>query len=125
MQNMMTMVIVSDMGRSVRFYRDIIGLKLRFESPEWSEFDAGSTTLALHGGGVPAPPSEGREQIAGRASIGFNVENVHQKYEELKSKGVRSVMPPTQREGEGIILTVFIDPDGLPIAFAQSVGRPK
>ena len=117
---MMTMVMVSDMDRSVRFYRDTLGLKLRFQSPDWTEFEMGSTTLALHGGGVPAPPP-GKEQYAGRASIGFNVENVDKTFEELKSKGVKFVMPPTQREGEGIRLTVFLDPDGLPISFAQTV----
>jgi len=123
MQNMITMVTVTDMDRSVRFYRDTLGLKLRFQTPDWSEFDMGSTTLALHGGGVAAPPSGGREQIAGRASIGFTVDNVEKIYQELKAKGVRSVMPPTQREGEGIILTVFIDPDGLPVSFAQVVAK--
>ena len=40
-------------------------------------------------------------------------------YEELKAKGIRFVMPPMQREGEGIKLAVAIDPDGLPISFAQ------
>lgn len=119
---MITMVTVSDMDRSVRFYRDTLGLKLRFQSPDWSEFDMGSTTFALHGGGVPAPP-QGKEQYAGRASIGFNVENVDKVFEELQSKGVRAVMPPTERAGEGIRLAVFLDPDGLPVSFAQTVPR--
>jgi lactoylglutathione lyase len=121
MRNMITMVTVSDMDRSVRFYRDILGLKLKFQSPDWSEFDTGGTTLALHGGGKPASVPQGREQIAGTASIGFNVEDVDKVYEELKAKGARAVMPPTARAGEGIRLTVFIDPDGLPVSFAQSV----
>jgi lactoylglutathione lyase len=116
---MMTMVTVSDMDRSVQFYRDTLGLKLRFQSPDWTEFDAGSTTLALHGGGVPAPPP-GKEQYAGRASIGFNVENVDKVFEDLKAKGVRVLMPPTERAGEGIRLAVFLDPDGLPVSFAQN-----
>jgi catechol 2,3-dioxygenase-like lactoylglutathione lyase family enzyme len=47
-----TMVIVSDMARSVEFYRDKLGIPLKFESPEWTEFATGATTLALHGGGV-------------------------------------------------------------------------
>src|SRR2546425_6399126 len=104
MQNMMTMVTVSDMDRSVRFYRDTLGLKLRFQSPDWTEFDMGSSTIALHGGGVPAPP-QGKEQYAGRASIGFAVENVDRVFEELQSKGAR----------------VVIDPDGLPVSFAQTL----
>src|SRR5262245_36677369 len=122
MQNMMTIVMVSDMDRSVRFYRDTLGLKLRFQAPEWSEFEVGSTTLALHGGGVPAPPL-GKEQFAGRANIGFSVENVDKIFEELKVKGARVAMPPTERPGEGIRLTVFLDPDGLPISFAQTRGH--
>lgn len=121
MENMITMVIVSDMNRSINFYQNTLGLKLRFESPEWTEFDVGSTTLALHGGGVAAPSTQERHQVAGRESIGFNVPNVDQVFETLKSKGVRFVMPPTERQGEGIRLAVCLDPDGLPVSFAQTV----
>jgi lactoylglutathione lyase len=121
MQNMITMVMVSDMDRSVRFYRDTLGLKLRFQSPDWTEFDINSSTLALHGGGVPSPPD--KERYAGRASIGFNVENVDKVFEELKSKGVRVVMPPTQRPAESIRLAVVLDPDGLPLSFSQTVSH--
>ena len=123
MQDMITMVTVSDMERSVRFYRDTLGLKLRFQSPDWSEFDLGPNTLALHGGGTPAPPPSGKEQLAGRASIGFNVEDLDKVFQDIKSKGARVVMPPTQREGEGIRLAVFLDPDGLPVSFAQTIAQ--
>ena len=121
-----TMVVVSDMSRSVAFYRDILGIPLKFESPDWSEFLTGITTLALHGGGLiqdPANKSNG-DKYAGTCSIGFNVEDVDKTYEELKAKGVRFVMPPTQREGEGIKLSVCLDPDGLPIAVAQTMAQP-
>lgn len=121
LNNLITMITVSDMERSVRFYRDTLGLKLRFQSPDWSEFDFGPNTLALHGGGVAAPPPSSKQQLAGRASIGFTVDNVDKIFEELKNKGATVVMPPMQREGEGIRLAVFLDPDGLPISFAQSV----
>lgn len=115
-----TMVIVSDMARSVEFYRDKLGIPLKSESPEWTEFATGGTTLALHGGGVPRRPSSGGEdKAAGTCSIGFNVDDVDKTYEDLKAKGVFFVMPPTQREGEGIRLAVAIDPDGLPVSFAQ------
>jgi catechol 2,3-dioxygenase-like lactoylglutathione lyase family enzyme len=36
----------SDMKRSVAFYRDRIGFPVKSESPEWTEFHSGSTTLA-------------------------------------------------------------------------------
>jgi lactoylglutathione lyase len=121
-----TMVVVSDMARSVAFYRDTLGIPLKFESPDWTEFLTGATTLALHGGGLaPDPSVKGNgDKYAGTCSIGFNVEDVDKTYEELKAKGARFVMPPTQREGEGIKLAVCVDPDGLPIAFAQSVAQP-
>jgi lactoylglutathione lyase len=118
-----TMVVVSDMARSVEFYRDKLGIPLKFQSPEWTEFATGATTLALHGGGVAAthPPTADPSKTAGACSIGFNVGDVDKTYEELKAKGIRFVMPPTQREGEGIRLAVAIDPDGLPISFAQLI----
>lgn len=119
------LVMVSDMRRSVEFYRDTLGIALKFQSPDWTEFLTGTTTLALHGGGVPqkhsGPPSEGKP--AGVCSIGFNVEDVDKTYEELKAKGVRFVMPPTQQDAEGIKLAVAIDPDGLTISFAQPLAR--
>ena len=116
-----TMIVVSNMDRSVEFYRDKLGIPLKFQSPEWTEFATGTTTLALHGGGVPddRPPSGDPSKHAGACSIGFSVENVDKTYEELQAKGIRFVMPPTQRENEGIRLAVAIDPDGLPVSFAQ------
>ncbi len=36
---------VADMNRAVKFYRDVLGLPLKFESPGWSEFVTGETTL--------------------------------------------------------------------------------
>jgi len=119
-----TMVIVSDMKRSVQFYRDTLGIPLKFESPDWTEFQTGSTTFALHGGGVPRQYQDTGDQskTAGACSIGFNVDDVDKTYEELKAKGVVFVMPPAQREGEGIRLAVGLDPDGLPISFAQMIG---
>jgi len=120
-----TMIVVSDMKRSVEFYRDKLGIPLKFESPEWTEFATGTTTLALHGGGIAREYQDTGDQskVAGACSIGFNVEDVDKTYEELKSKAITFVMPPTQREGEGIKLAVAIDPDGLPISFAQLISH--
>ncbi len=118
------MIVVSDMSRSVTFYRDKLGLPLKFETPEWTEFQTGVTILALHGGGAAAEKQGGSHgtKRAGSCSIGFNVEDVEQTYRELMEKGVPFVMPPMQREGEGIKLAVCLDPDGLPVSFAQNLG---
>ncbi len=118
------MVNVSDMGRSVAFYRDTLGLPLKFESPGWSEFETGSTILALHAGGPPAAGGSAAGQPpAGTCSIGFSVDNLDTAYAELQSRGAHFVMRPSEQPNEGIRLAVCIDPDGLPVSFAQMLPR--
>ena len=117
------MVVVSDMRRSVEFYRDKLGIPLKFESPDWTEFQTGATTLALHGGGLKREGHQDESKYAGTCSIGFNVSDLDKTFAELESRGVRFVMPPTEREGEGIRLAVCVDPDGLPVSFAQAQPR--
>ncbi len=119
MKNMMTIVMVSNMDTSVAFYRDVLGLSLRFQSPDWTEFDLGGPTLALHGGGKPQAPSMNREPLAGMANIGFTVDNLDATVAELRGKGARFVMEPAVRENDGIRLAVALDPDGLAVSFAQ------
>jgi catechol 2,3-dioxygenase-like lactoylglutathione lyase family enzyme len=116
------MVMVSDMSRSVAFYRDKLGLSVKMESPEWSEFQTGTTTLALHSGGKLGESGYAdRSSQAGTCTIGFTVEDVQRAYEELRALGIRFVMPPTQREGERIKLAVCLDPDGLSISIVEMV----
>lgn len=120
-----TMVMVSDMNRSVKFYRDILGFKLRFQSESWSEFETEGTTLALHGGAKPnpQPAKEVQDHWAGTVSIGINVSNLEETVKVLKARGVKFTMEPTVREGEGIKLAIFTDPDGMPISIAQTIAR--
>jgi predicted enzyme related to lactoylglutathione lyase len=53
---------------------------------------------------------------------GWYVEDLDAVYEDLKDKGVRFVMAPQIREGEGIRLAVFLDPDGCPLSLASAAG---
>jgi lactoylglutathione lyase len=46
-------VFVSDMERSVAFYRDVLGWPLKCQSPERTEFATEGTTLALHHASKP------------------------------------------------------------------------
>ncbi|MBV8892465.1 MAG: VOC family protein [Acidobacteria bacterium] len=39
---------IPGMEEAVKFYRDVLGLQLKFESPGWGEFATVETTLALH-----------------------------------------------------------------------------
>jgi len=110
------MVTVSDMDRSVEFYRDKLGIPLKSQAPRWSEFQTAGTTLALHGGGTPQQPPSNQA-----CTFGFSVPNLDQTFADLTAKGVRFVVPPMVQEAQGIKLAVCIDPDGLTISFAEAI----
>jgi lactoylglutathione lyase len=118
------MINVSNMARSVAFYKDKLGIPMKFGTPEWTEFQTGTTTLALHGGGKPQDaPKDPGTHYAGVCSIAFNVDNLDLAYEQLEAKGVQFVMPPTERAGEGIKVAIAVDPDGLAISFGQAAKK--
>jgi len=112
------LVYVSDMQRSVAFYRDILGLPLRFTTPGWSEFETGSVTLALHRGGDERLPEHGGRPPAGVAQLGFVVENIQVAYEDLKARGANFSLPP-QKQVTGNTLAVLHDPDGFGITIQE------
>lgn len=112
-------VNVSDMDRSVAFYRDAIGLELKFASPGWSEFETGRTVLALHfvKGSAPAVA----EPVPGTAFLCLGTKDVDAVHAELTQRGVRFLSAPSDRPEEGIRLAIALDPDGLQIGIAQSL----
>jgi catechol 2,3-dioxygenase-like lactoylglutathione lyase family enzyme len=112
------MIMVSDMNRSIRFYTEVLGLKLGYESPEWTEFESGGATIALHRGRVKHLAREDSD-VTGTCSLGFIIDDLDQTFRELTAKGVTFTMPPTERKDEGIKLAICLDPDGLPISLSQ------
>jgi predicted enzyme related to lactoylglutathione lyase len=102
---------VGDMDRAVKFYRDTLGLPLKFQSPGWSEFSTGETTLGLH------PASE--KNAAGTVEMGFNVPDLQSFYEEMQSKGVKFLMAPKKQDFGGM-LAQFEDSEG---AFVSVAGQ--
>ena len=69
-------VFVSDMKRSVAFYRDVIGLPLKFDSPEWSEFSTEGATFALHRSERPSVSADESDLPAGRCRPGLSVRDL-------------------------------------------------
>jgi lactoylglutathione lyase len=112
-------VYVSDMDRSLAFYRDTLGLPLKFTSPGWTEFNTGTTTIALHATPASKPADQPGRTPAGVAQLGFMVENLQSVYELLKAQDVLFAMPP-QKQSSGVTLAVLRDPDGLGITLQQS-----
>ena len=107
-----SIIFVSDMQRSVAFYRDIIGIPLKFQSPDWTEFSTEGATLALHKGDEAEAdkPSQKTEQ-AGQCRAGFQVENLHTFHQRVSKHGVVCLQEP--RETFGVWIAQYADPDGL------------
>lgn len=61
------LLYVQDMSRAVQFYRDVLGLTVRMESPGWSEVARGDALIGLHAGGRWPTESDGT-QLSGHGS---------------------------------------------------------
>jgi catechol 2,3-dioxygenase-like lactoylglutathione lyase family enzyme len=101
---------VSDMERSMRFYRDVIGF--RFVSrDDVARFDVGGVLFEL----VPAP-DENALRDTGNARLCLRVDDVEETLKVLRAKGARTGQ--AQRKSAGVLGTVN-DPDGNEISLWQ------
>jgi lactoylglutathione lyase len=102
-------VFVSDMKRAVAFYRDVVGLPLKFESPGWTEFASGEATLALH--------AQTEDEAAGRCRPGLNVADLDEFHARMIENHVTCVQPP--KDTFGTRIAQYLDPDGLEFSVAE------
>lgn len=93
---------VADMDAAVAFHRDVLGLPVRFVSPDWSEFETGATTLALH-------PASDRNP-AGQVELGFAVGDIDAFHSKQSAAGYTFPEPP--RDLHGTRVATMLDPDG-------------
>lgn len=100
---------VSDLERSVQFYRDELGLALEehVEDFGWAEFAVPPTTLALD-------ETESVDEPDGNApAIAFAVDDVEAAVEDLRGEGVPVAMEPIET---GVCDQAMVrDPDGNPV----------
>jgi lactoylglutathione lyase len=101
---------VEDMDRAVAFYRDALGLPLRFASPYWSEFDTGAVTLALH------PASE--RNPAGSTQVGFTTADLAAVYAGREAAGLTFTAPPFDEHGT--LLSRMLDCEGAEIGLSNA-----
>ncbi|MBK7403980.1 MAG: VOC family protein [Phycisphaerales bacterium] len=114
-----TIVYVTDMARSTEFYRDVIGFPIRKQSPVWTEFDTGTTILALHATPPDAPPNPATPSpLPGAGQIGLTVPDLDSYHERLFMAGVRCTRMP-KREVWGTRIGHYLDPDGMAIAVSE------
>ena len=109
---------VSDLFKSVAFYRDILGLPLLFETNGMAFFQAGELRLMI-GSNSPDPPARG-------TVLYFDAPDIDQLAPALEARGVAFTghIEVLQRtETQELKLRIFRDPDGNPLALMGMVPR--
>jgi lactoylglutathione lyase len=111
-------VFVRDMKRSVSFYRDVVGLPLRFETPHWTEFATEGATVALHvSEAATEQPDDPQTLPAGRCRPGLAVPNLDAFHQRMIDHGVPCFQKPTEVFGARI--AQYVDPDGLGFSVSE------
>ena len=113
-------IIVADMDRSIRFYTEVLALKLtnRF-GDDWATVSAGaSLTIGIH----PASDKYPVPGTKGSIMLGLDIEvPVEQAVSRLVQHGV-TITGSIVRSGEGNFVSLH-DPDGNQIYLWEHVGR--
>jgi catechol 2,3-dioxygenase-like lactoylglutathione lyase family enzyme len=101
-------IVVKDLRRSLKFYRDTLGLRLGFydKKHDWVCFECGRTALSL-----TTPWNKKSKKLVGvRTGVSFYVDDIADSYKTLKRKHVKFTLKP-RKERWGGILANFEDPD--------------
>ena len=105
-------LLVSNMEKSMRFYRDTLGIPIKTKSKDWTEFFNKDTVLALH----PAKKKNKMKTGSGML-VGFEVSDLDATVKKLKEKRVKFFKKPKEEPfGKHAIIQ---DPDGHLVSIAE------
>lgn len=110
---------VADMERAIRFYGDLLGLKVTSNDGHWAALDVGGVRMGLHStGGVPVPtvPRDPAGAKAG-ATLTLRSNNIDEDVDRLKIVGVRFLGSISRADWGAVI--AFEDPDGNVVKLMQ------
>lgn len=106
-------LFTKDMPGMVKFYRDVLGLKLKKDEKGWKEFDANGCVIALH---------NGTSQIGRRPpKPGFWAKDIAAARQELVGRGAKMSklkMSKLMTRG-GLVRCEGTDPDGNPFSISD------
>lgn len=115
-------LVVTDVDRSVRFWRDVIGADHQHTAGDYAQFRLGEVRLGLFGAAAMAETLGRPVQVpgAGRAGfeVGFLVDDVDVAYSELVASGAEPVTEPGDRPW-GQRTAYVADPDGYLIELVR------
>ena len=110
-------LIISEMEKSLVFYKDILGLPIKSQSEDWTEFFVNGTVLALH-------PAENKTKLKTGISmlVGFMVSDLESNVKKLKENKVKFFKEAKEEPfGKHAIIE---DPDGHLISIAEINTEP-
>ena len=110
-QGVMATVLVQDIERAIRFYRDLLGFTIEDEAEEWAIFAEGVSLRV-----APEPLPEWKPGLNG-VMLTVIVADVRAAFEELTRQGVAFFVPPT--EADGGVFATFRDSEGNLIQLTQ------
>lgn len=105
-------LLVSNMDKSISFYRDTLGIPVKTKSKDWTEFFNKDTVLALH-------PARKKNKIKTGSGmlVGFEVSDLDSTVKTLKGKKVKFFKKPKEEPfGKHAIIQ---DPDGHLVSIAE------
>ena len=115
----MLMLGVTDMRRSVGFYRDVVGFPVQFGNDEVTFLDAGGVTLVLQTRKALPPTDNGD-----RTEIVLPVEDIDAAHRTLQERGAAFRVEPRIVTGDRLAAD-FRDPDGHVLSiFGPRRGEP-
>ncbi len=120
MKFLWTTLLVDNMDESLKFYEEIVGLKLaeRFSAGlgmEISFIGEGETKVELICNGKLKKLDAGN-----RVTLGFKVESLDEKLNFIKEKGIDIITGPVQ-PNPSIKYFIIKDPNGVKIQFAEQM----
>ena len=119
-------VNTKNIDESIRFYRDILGLRMgetvRFEDFSLIYFELpGGGSLELFDYGGTNPQSKRDESEAGLRHVAFSVKDVIKHEKELREAGVTITLPATELPELNARVLLFLDPNGVTIEFCETL----
>lgn len=110
---------ISDLARSVAFYRDTLGLPVEIVEGHDGAFamaEVGELTLVF----IPRPARTGESPVVVFSLAG----GIDDYADALAGKGVEIVVPVSESPDGGLSLD-FLDPDGNVLSLHQNEGAPR